>query len=701
MTIHDACSFRTRPHGGAGSAGHWLALVALVLAAAPLLPIAHGEPSGAVLALASQAAVLVVFALSYDLLLGQTGLLSFGHAMYYGIGALAAARVANACALSASWLPLVGGACAALAAVPAGWLSARRGGITFAMVTLGLGELVATAATTVPEWFGGVGGVMIDRGRVPGWFGIDFGATRSAYCLVAAWGLLSCWLIALLLRTPLVRVANAVRDNPRRAAFAGVNPAHVRWAMTVVAAFFAGVAGALSLVTFEIVTADSVSVATCATALIAAVMGGVGTFAGPVAGAIVYVLIANGLSSITRAWPMYVGIFFMLTVVFAPGGLVGALPLRSASLRRGPLAWCAFAGLGVLVGGVVAIQSVYALRFGEAGVDSGIGVNAGVGGWSALMAGVALAVMSWCALRAAMRRALCSTAAATSPVAAAAPAMPVSPPATAWRGKTRRRCTSALSHQRWPGVAATVTLDDIHVGYRAAPVLRGVRLGVRAGEIHALIGPNGAGKSTLFNVVSGVTRADRGMVLLDGVPIRKLPVHRVARLGVSRGWQAPSLFVQLSVLDNVCCAMLGAHRFPVHWWLQSAAWRALRGRALDWLKALGLEQDAGKRAAQLGYARQRALELVMAMASGARLLLLDEPTAGMSRAEAIEAVALIRTIAAGRTILLIEHDMEAVFDLADRISVLVDGVIIATGTPAQIREHPGVRDAYLGHARIA
>lgn len=727
-------------------------ILTTVLAALPLLPLAHGEPSGAVLALASQAAVLIVFALSYDLLLGQTGLLSFGHAMYYGIGALAAARVANAWALSAPWLPVVGGAGAALVAVPAGWLSARRGGVTFAMVTLGLGELIATAASTVPEWFGGVGGVMIDRGAVPGWLGIDFGATRAAYGLVVAVALAACMLIAWLLRTPLVHVANAVRDNPRRAAFVGVDPSRVRWAMTVIAAFFAGVAGALSVVTFEIATADNASVATCATALIAVVIGGTGTFAGPILGAVVYVSIANGLASITRAWPMYVGLFFLLVVVLAPGGLIGAWLHRrvSPSLAGSRRARCAlprFSGrrmgralavLGMLAGGIAVIQSVYAWRFGDTGADISPGLHA-ANGWGIAVAGAVWMAVSAFALRgttlrsprrvatslrsthaaaAAMASTHASTAAMVSTYAAAAATRPTVAKATAsvivaGAAANVPARAAGTAEQAKPidpaprvrprhapsGPALDVTLDDVHVSYRATSVLRGVHLHVRAGEIHALIGPNGAGKSTVFNVLSGVTQVDRGTVRLDARPIRRLAAHRIARLGVARGLQTPNLFTQLSVLDNVCCAMLCPRGAPLYRWLQPAAWRGLRERALDWLQVVGLGDEASARAAQLSYAQQRALELAMATASGARLLLLDEPTAGMSRAEAIEALALIRAMAAGRTLLLIEHDMGVVFDLADRISVLVDGVVIATGTPAQIRTNPDVRDAYLGPAR--
>ncbi|MCG1041803.1 branched-chain amino acid ABC transporter ATP-binding protein/permease [Mycetohabitans sp. B8] len=718
-------------------------MLAAVLAALPLLPLAHGEPSGAALALASQAAVLIVFALSYDLLLGQTGLLSFGHAMYYGIGALAAARVANAWALSAPWLPVVGGVGAALVAVPAGWLCARRGGVTFAMVTLGLGELVATAASTVPDWFGGVGGVMIDRAAVPGWFGIDFGSTRAAYGLVVAITLASCMLIAWLLRTPLAHVANAVRDNPRRAAFVGVNPSRVRWAMTVIAAFFAGVAGALSVVTFEIATADNASIATCATALIAVVIGGTSTFAGPVLGAVVYVSIANGLASLTRAWPMYVGLFFLLVVVLAPGGLVGAgLHHRvSPSLVGSRRARCALpwfserriarvlAVLGMLAGSIAVIQSVYALRFDDTGADISRLRWYAVNGWGIAVAGVVLMAVSSFALRATaprssrrvaegLRSTHASAAAMALPHASLATMGPAVSEATApvivaGAAVSAQARTAGTTEQAKPvdpvpvvrpghapsSPALDVTLDDVHVSYRATPVLRGVRLHVRAGEIHALIGPNGAGKSTVFNVLSGVTPFDRGTVRLGDRPIRRWAAHRIARLGVARGLQTPSLFAQLSVLDNVCCAMLCPRGAPLYRWLQPAVWRGLRKRALDWLQVVGIDDEASARAAQLSYARQRALELAMATASGARLLLLDEPTAGMSRAEAIEALALIRTMAAGRTVLLIEHDMDIVFELADRISVLVEGVVIATGTPAQIRANPRVRNAYLGPAR--
>lgn len=677
------------------------AVVLIALAMLPLLPAAHGGANGFALALASQAASLVVFALSYDLLLGQTGLLSLGHATYYGIGALAAARVANAYALPAPWLPLAGGIGAALVALPLGWLCARRGGMTFAMITLGLGEMVAAAALTMPDIFGGVGGVMIDRAAGGAWLGIDFGGQRAAYALVAAWALLSVALIAHLLRTPLARIANAVRDNPRRAAFVGFDPRRVRWVAVVVAAFFAGIAGALSVITFEIASADNVGLATSASALIATVIGGSGTLAGPIVGAVVHVLMANGLSSVTHAWPMYVGVFFMLTVVFAPDGLAGLgargmRALRAMLARRGaltqvgvPLAAVTLAASGVLAGSVIAIESVYAWRFAEPAEQGG----------ATIASGAVLAMLSILMLRAAAGR-LRRLSPVQRDASASAAVGTASGDDYAIRQANRAGAPviATVGHDRAPA-AATLTLSGIHLRFGATEVLRGVDLDVASGECHALIGPNGAGKSTLFNVVSGAVRPDRGTVRLGGVAIDRLPAHRIARLGLSRSFQTPNLFARLSVLDNLRCALLWPLGVRHGGWRGLDAMPQLRERALAWLATVGIGHEADKPAGALGYAQQRALELAMTAASGADVLLLDEPTAGMSRAEARDAIELIRVLARGRTVLLIEHDMDAVFDLADRISVLVDGVVVATGTPAQIRDDPRVRAAYLGDAR--
>ncbi|SAL53044.1 ABC transporter [Caballeronia turbans] len=240
---------------------------------------------------------------------------------------------------------------------------------------------------------------------------------------------------------------------------------------------------------------------------------------------------------------------------------------------------------------------------------------------------------------------------------------------------------------------AALELHGVTRRYGATQVLRGVDLRVAQGERHALIGPNGAGKSTLFDLISGRARPDDGRIVANGIDITGEPPQRVART-LARSFQTTSVFGGLSVLDNLRCAALGASSSGfLDRWLPS---RKIDARAHAMLDAIGLAERACELAARLTYAEQRALDLGIALATDAPLILLDEPTAGMNRAEATRALALIRATTEGRTLLVIEHDMDAVFSLADRISVLVRGRVIATGTPAAIRANRDVRQAYLG-----
>jgi branched-chain amino acid transport system ATP-binding protein len=237
-------------------------------------------------------------------------------------------------------------------------------------------------------------------------------------------------------------------------------------------------------------------------------------------------------------------------------------------------------------------------------------------------------------------------------------------------------------------------LKAITKRFGAAQILRGVDLSVRHGERHALIGPNGAGKSTLFDLIAGRTQPTSGHIALNGLDVTGMPAHRLGRKGLARSFQTTSVFTGLTVHDNVRCAVLGS---------RAATWkdRWFRSSVIDEeahriMKAIGLADRSDALATRLSYAESRSLDLGLALATGASVLLLDEPTAGMNRAEAARALALIRETTQGKTLLIVEHDMEAVFALADRISVLVQGRIIATGTPADIAAHPEVRAAYLG-----
>ncbi|MFM0322945.1 branched-chain amino acid ABC transporter permease [Caballeronia glebae] len=333
-----------------------IAALFVVLIAALALPPLVFEQSW-LLAYLAQTATLIVLALSYNLLLGETGLLSFGHAVYSGLGAFAAAHVFNRFGVPLPLLPFIGGCAAMLVAIVFGAISTQRAGTAFAMITLGIGELVAACVWLVPGWFGGEGGVTIDRASGPAFFAWTFGPPREAYALIACWCVISALAIFAFSRTPMCRLANAVRDNPARAAAIGFAPARVRLRMLVVSAFFAGIAGVLALINVELVSAESVGLARSTSVLVATVIGGAGAFFGPIVGAVLLTFVSVGLASVTAAWPMYLGLFFMWVVVAAPEGVAGLV-------RRDARSLCAGA-LSAIVWGVAVVAPVEALYAGR------------------------------------------------------------------------------------------------------------------------------------------------------------------------------------------------------------------------------------------------------------------------------------------------------------------------------------------------
>jgi len=337
----------------------------LLLVAGLALPPVFTSQSW-LLAYLAQTATMIVFALSFNLLLGETGLLSFGHAVYAGLGAFVAAQFFNRFAVPLPLLPLVGGVSAALVGVVFGFFSTRRAGTTFAMITLGIGELVAAGVSLVPGWFGGEGGISIDRASGPAILGLNFGPSIQAYALIAGWCVLACIAMFVFSRTPFVRVANAVRDNPVRAAAIGFDPRRVRFAMVIVAAFFAGVAGGLGLINVELASAEGVGLARSGSVLIAVVIGGTTEFFGPVLGAVVLTFFSLAVASVSLAWVAYLGLFFVWVVVVAPKGLAGFIAARS---REGyvaiAFALCAFAAWLLAI--VIAIELAYALQFDSHG----------------------------------------------------------------------------------------------------------------------------------------------------------------------------------------------------------------------------------------------------------------------------------------------------------------------------------------------
>jgi branched-chain amino acid transport system ATP-binding protein len=243
-------------------------------------------------------------------------------------------------------------------------------------------------------------------------------------------------------------------------------------------------------------------------------------------------------------------------------------------------------------------------------------------------------------------------------------------------------------------------LIGVHKSFGATPIIRGLELAVRQGERHAIIGPNGAGKSTMFHLISGRFPLTSGEVRLKGENITGLPPFQINRRGLSRSFQVTNIFPRLSVFENVRCGVLWALGYRYSFWQMVEKARDARERTEAILEQINLSSRRDVPAGVLSYAEQRALEIGVTIAGGADVIMLDEPTAGMSRSETDHAVELIRKVSVGKTLIIVEHDMGVVFDLADRISVLVYGQVIATDTPERIRANAAVQEAYLGSAMV-
>jgi branched-chain amino acid transport system ATP-binding protein len=245
-------------------------------------------------------------------------------------------------------------------------------------------------------------------------------------------------------------------------------------------------------------------------------------------------------------------------------------------------------------------------------------------------------------------------------------------------------------------MTAAIELRGVEKRFGDVAIIRNINLSVAPGERHALIGPNGAGKSTTFNLISGYMTPSSGSVLLRGQVISGLPPYQINRRGLSRSFQVTNVFANMTVWENLRCAVLWPTGQRYAFWKNIDNLPEVRDRTAQILTDISLTSRRDVPAGLLTYAEQRALEIGITVAGGADVILLDEPTAGMSHAETERAVALIRRLTEGRTLLIVEHDMSVVFGLADRISVLVYGQIIASGTPEEIRGNPKVREAYLG-----
>ena len=316
--------------------GIWIATAVVLL----LLPKIFS--SGGSLTTFSLIGISIIFALSYNILLGQTGMLSFGHAVYYGLGGFLVIHAINIIGahklpIPLPLVPLVGGLTGLFFAMLLGWVSTQRSGTAFAMISLGVAELVASSALILRTFFGGEAGVSANRTKLLRVFEWSFGPQVQIYYLVAAWTLIAVIAMYALTRTPLGRMCNAVRDNPERVQFVGYDPHVIRYLAFCFAGFFAGIAGALAAINFEIANSAYLGAVQSGTVLFATYIGGIGFFIGPIVGAIFVTFLSLGLSDVTPVWQLYFGLIFIAVVMFAPGGLTGLLMKHRPLLKAGTL----------------------------------------------------------------------------------------------------------------------------------------------------------------------------------------------------------------------------------------------------------------------------------------------------------------------------------------------------------------------------
>jgi branched-chain amino acid transport system permease protein len=586
-----------------------------------LLPLFAG--SGDVIRM-QQALYLGLLALSLNLLVNTTGLVSFGHAMFFAVGAYTVAvpfqKLHWDPLLSFGLTPVAG----AVAAFVIGLVVLRGQELYFSLLTLGVGQLIWATAHGWQSLLGGTNGITAVFG--PSWLS-QFQHPENLYWFVFGCVGVCTVILYVVTRSPFGDALRGIRENRRRAEFSGLWPKRYELTAFVVAGIFGSIAGGLFVVGETQITSEQIDWRRSALALIVALIGGTRYYLGPFAGAIFYIFVFDWVIRKTVLYDTVLGLIVLGVAFLMPAGLVGAVDWALAQgaallqrLRRGPAATPVEAAARIEQPEEVHLPQVQ------------------------------------------------GPATAVAPRAGDVEAPPI-----------------LVVHGVTKAFGGLVAVDD-------------VSFEVRRGGIHAIIGPNGAGKTTLFNVITGLLHPDRGQVLLDGEDVTGRPAWQLVKRRVGRSFQQTNLFWALSSLDNVTLAEASARNLTRRMWGGCPAAVQARGREL--LERVGLGAFVDVAANELSHGDQRSLELAAALAVESRLLLLDEPTAGLSPTETNAAVRLIESIAREQdiTVLFVEHDMEVVFGVADWITVLHRGSILAEGRPDEIHRNLEVQSAYLGTA---
>jgi branched-chain amino acid transport system ATP-binding protein/branched-chain amino acid transport system permease protein len=577
-----------------------IAFVALVV-----LPFALFA-TGLTLTTATDVVVFAIACMGLNILVGHTGLVSFGHGAFFGLGAYAAALSQR------HWFPgeivipaLLAVASVALFAWLAGFLILRRRGVYFSLLTLALTAMLFAIAfrwTAVTGGESGLGDVVRPAVGV-----LDLRRPWIYYALVAVIGMLVAWLLWRFHRSPVGSVLVAIRENEQRARFIGYPTDRYKLIAFTVSAAITAVAGTLSVFNHRFASADPISVQFSGELLAMVVIGGMRSFLGPALGALFFILFREFLSIWTPHWLLFFGLLFVGFVVFSPTGLVGVAERLIAPFRK---------------------------RIEE-------------------------------------------DAAMASRTITAAP-LP-------------KALTRAISVQ-----GPVLIARELAKSFGGIKAVAGADIVVADRTLHALIGPNGAGKTTAFNLLSGLYPPDAGFITLANQPIAGLKPEDITRAGVGRSFQITNLFGGLSVEENLRLAVQARNAKRFGWWTATAALADVNAETAEFMAYLGLTGIERAEAASLSYGGQRLLDMGLALATAPHILLLDEPLAGLAAGERTRIAALVKDLSKEIPILLVEHDIDRVFQIADVVTVMNDGKVLVHGSVDDARNDAKVREVYIG-----
>jgi ABC-type branched-subunit amino acid transport system ATPase component/ABC-type branched-subunit amino acid transport system permease subunit len=577
-----------------------IAAIALGLLPALMNAIGLGTTS------ATEVVIFAMACMALNILVGYTGLVSFGHGAWFGLAAYCAGLAQRELFKDSFLLPLAAGLASVLVlAFFFGFLILRRRGVYFSLLTLALSAMLYTVAfrwTEVTGGENGLGGIVR-----PAYGSVSFESALNYYVLVAGLAFVALALLWRFHRSPLGSVLVAIRENEQRARFVGYPTNRYKLVAFTASAGLTGMAGMLLLFNNRMTSAEPISVAFSGELLAMVIIGGMRSFLGPALGALFFVIFRDNLSRVTEDWLLYFGLLFVAFIVFSPNGLVG---LYEQLTRRWRKVTHDDAAMAKRQAGAVALPDFL----------------------------------------------------------------------------------KPASH----GDAPVIEVSGLVKSFGGIHAVRGMQLRMRDRTLHALIGPNGAGKTTAFNLISGMFRPDEGAIRLAGQPIAGLSPERITRAGVGRSFQITNLFGTLTVEENVRLAVQARDPKRFWFWIDAHSLAQVNRETAEVIRAMGLAGVEQAEAGSLSYGGQRLLDMSLALATKPRVLLLDEPLAGLAAAERDRVGRLIKGISADLPVLLVEHDIDRVFALADAITVMNNGEVLVDGTVADARDSPKVQEVYIG-----